>query len=213
MKNVFVLFGKPGAGKGTRLSEFLKGRESEYEVLSVGNLLRKARKEQTELGKKAESYMDAGKLVPDEIINAIIIEGIKNAEKAIFTDGYPRTLGQAQAMLENGVYPAKVINFDVADEIVIERAKDRLVCSQCGEPYTISNFKLPKKQGYCDKCDVELIRRKDDDEEVVKTRLQVYRSETEPILKYFAENNVKVYTIDSSELEPSLKRLKEIMGE
>ena len=136
MENVIVLFGKPGAGKGTRLSEFLEGREEQFEVLSVGNLLRKARKEQTELGKKASYYMDAGLLVPDDIINAIVIEGLKSAKKTIFTDGFPRTVAQAEAMLQAGIRPAVVVEFWVTDEVVVERSHNRIVCESCGEPYT-----------------------------------------------------------------------------
>ena len=94
MKKV-ILFGKPGAGKGTRLSAFLEGREEDFEVLSVGNLLRKAVKEQTILGKRAKVFMDSGRLVPDNIINEIVIQGISQTSKNVFIDGFPRTVGQA----------------------------------------------------------------------------------------------------------------------
>lgn len=198
MKNVVILFGKPGAGKGTRLSEFLEGRDEQFEVLSVGNLLRKARKEQTELGKKAEEYMDSGKLVPDSIINGIVIEGIQNAENTVIIDGFPRTVGQAEAMLNAKVYPNKVIELYVDDEIVIQRAKDRIVCDKCGEPYTTNNFKHPKTEGICDKCGGNLSRRKDDDEEVVRERLNVYKNETYPVLNILKTAEIKIYTIDNT---------------
>lgn len=198
MKNVIVLFGKPGAGKGTRLSEFLKGREEQYEVLSVGNLLRKAIKEQTELGKKANEYMDSGRLVPDEIINKIIIEGIQKAEKTVILDGAPRTVCQAKLMLENGIYPDKVINFYVDDDTVLERAKHRIVCEDCGESYTTNEFKHPKMEGICDKCGGKLSRRKDDEEDVVRHRLAVYREQTEPAFNVFINNVIKIFTIDNT---------------
>ena len=199
MKNIFVLFGKPGAGKGTRLSEFLNGREDHFQVLSVGNLLRKARKEQTELGKKAESYMDAGLLLPDEIINEIIIEAINTSEKDIILDGSPRTVVQAMLLLEAGIYPKKVINFEVDDETVIERTKHRIVCESCGESYTTNEFKPPKIEGICDKCGGVLTRRKDDEEKVVRSRLQVYQNQTYPVLKVFEDNSIRIIAIDNTQ--------------
>ena len=208
MKKVIILFGKPGAGKGTRLSEFLEGRESQYEVLSVGNLLRKARKEQTELGKKASCYMDAGKLVPNEIINELVIDAIKKAENTVITDGFPRTVGQAEAMLEAGMHPDMVVNFYVDDEIVLQRARDRIVCEGCGEPYTTNDFKPPIKEGICDKCGEKLSKRKDDAEDVVKNRLSIYEEETHPVLEVLASANVKICTIDNSNAEATEKFTK-----
>ena len=205
MAKVIVLFGKPGAGKGTRLSEFLEGREEQFEILSVGNLLRKARKEQTELGKKAAVYMDSGELVPDEIINKIVIEAIKEAEKTVITDGFPRTLGQAQAMLEAGVKPDMVVEFYVDDAIVLQRSKIRIVCEKCGESYTTDNFKPPKTEGICDKCGGKLSKRKDDEESIVKNRLEVYQSETYPVLDVFAKANVEIHTIQNEGKEASKK--------
>lgn len=208
---LIVLFGKPGAGKGTRLSEFLEGKEDQFEILSVGNLLRKARKEQTELGKRASSYMDSGQLVPDDIINAIVIEGIKSAEKTLFTDGFPRTVGQAEAMLEAGIYPDKVIEFYVDDSVVLERSRNRIVCQSCGEPYTISGFKPPKVDGICDKCGGNLIKREDDCEEVVLNRLEVYQSETYPVLDVLAKANVQIHTIDNSCPETARKQFADLL--
>jgi len=198
VENVIVLFGKPGAGKGTLLSKFLEGREERFEVLSVGNLLRRARKEQTEIGKKAAVYMDSGKLVPNEIINKIVIEGIKAAKKTVITDGFPRTVPQAQAMLDAGVYPDRVIEVYVDDEVVIQRAKDRIVCEGCGEPYTTNDFNPPKVEGICDKCGCKLSKRKDDEESVVRKRLQVYQAETHPVLQILRDENIKIFTIDNS---------------
>ena len=208
--NVIVLFGKPGAGKGTRLSEFLEGREENYYVLSVGNLLRKARKEQTELGKQASKYMDAGELVPDEIINAIVLEGIKKEQKPVITDGFPRTVAQAEAMLEAGIMPDMVIEFCVDDEVVIQRARDRIVCEACGEPYTTNDFKPPKEEGVCDKCGARLIKRKDDQEETVRNRLVVYEQETYPVLEVLANANVKICSINNASPD-SREKFQELM--
>lgn len=208
MQKVIILFGKPGAGKGTRLGEFLEGKEDLFEVLSVGNLLRKALKEQTELGKKAEHYMNAGALVPDEIINQIVIDGIRNAEKTVIIDGYPRTIGQASAMLNAGIFPSKVIELYVDDKIVLERAKARIVCSNCGEPYTTDGFKSPKKDGVCDKCGSSLVKRKDDDEKIVKERLNVYQKQTHPILDFLYQNKIVVNTINNSSSDSKVQFAK-----
>ena len=198
MQKVIILFGKPGAGKGTRLGEFLNGRENLFEVLSVGNLLRKALKEQTELGKRAEFYMNSGGLVPDEIINELVIDAIRNSDKPIITDGYPRTVGQAKAMLNAGILPYNVIELYVDDKIVLQRARDRIVCGTCGEPYTTNDFKPPKTQGICDKCGGALVRRKDDEESVVMKRLEVYQEQTYPVVEFLYDNGVEIHTIDSS---------------
>ena len=212
MANVIVLFGKPGAGKGTRLSEFMKGAEGRYEVLSVGNLLRKARQDKTELGQKATYYMDNGLLVPDDIVNAIAIEGLKNAEKTIFTDGFPRTVAQAIALLDAGLSPAAVIEFYVDDEMVLERARNRIVCPSCGEPYTTTSFKPPKVEGICDKCGSSLVKRPDDREDVVLNRLDVYQRETYPLLEVMARSNVPIHTIDNSDPEIARKQFAELMA-
>lgn len=210
MENVIVLFGKPGAGKGTRLSEFLEGRKDQFDVLSVGNLLRKARTDKTELGKEAASYMDAGQLVPDDIINAIAIEGLKNAEKPIFTDGFPRTVAQAEAMLTAGICPL-VVEFYVDDEVVLERSRNRIVCPSCGETYTLTEFNPPKLEGICNKCGSELVKRADDKEDVVRNRLDVYHKETYPVLDLFASVGIRTFTIDNYDAESARKLFAEIV--
>ena len=211
MQKVIILFGKPGAGKGTRLGDFLKGREDFFEVLSVGNLLRKALKEQTELGKKAEFYMNSGGLVPDEVINNLVIDAIQAAEKTIITDGYPRTVGQAAAMIEAGIIPHNVIELYVDDEIVLERAKSRIVCSNCGEPYTTDDFKPPKTQGICDKCGASLIKRKDDDEDVVKQRLRVYSEQTYPVVEFLRSKEIQIHTINNSSSLSSREKFAKLL--
>ena len=213
MQNVYVLFGKPGAGKGTRMDEFLKKTDKKFNILSVGNMLRQARADNTELGKKAAPFMDSGSMVPDDIINGIVIEGIKNSEYPILSDGFPRTVGQAYAMLKAGIVPV-VIEFDVEDEVVIQRARDRIVCEnkKCSETYTTNNFKPPIVEGICDKCGSRLVRRADDDPEIVRNRLSVYRTETLPVLDVLRKHDVKVYTIDNSKPETAKKQFEEIMN-
>ena len=205
MSNVIVLFGKPGAGKGTRLKEFLEGREDSFDTVSVGDLLRKARDNKSELGLKAASYMDAGQLVPNDLVNALVIEGLQNVEKPIFIDGFPRTIAQAEALLRAGICPL-VIEFYVDDEIVFERARNRIVCPSCGATYTLNEFDPPKVKGFCDKCQVELGKRSDDKEEIVNNRLEVYRRDTYPVLDYLSSFGIRAFTIDNSDPE-SARRL------
>ena len=200
MENFVVFFGKPGAGKGTRLSEFLKGREDEFEVLSVGKLLKKSINAQTELGKKCEFYINSGQLVPDEIVNEIVITNLKNSQKPILSDGFPRTIPEAKAMLESGFRPSIVIELYVDDEVVIERSHIRVVCKSCNESYTVTGFKTPKVKGICDKCGSELMKRADDEESIIRTRLEVYRKETYPVLKFLKDSNIPVVTIDNTDL-------------
>lgn len=207
MKKTIILVGKPGAGKGTRLSELLSERTDlaeQFEVLSVGNMLRQARKDGTDLGKQAAAYMDSGGLVPDEIINAIVLEGIRSSSKSFFLDGFPRTVEQAKAVLD--VYPDLVVEFYVEDEIVIERAAARRVCSQCGETYTTNAFKAPKVEGICDKCGAPLIQRPDDAEDVVRNRLKVYEDQTFPVLNVLIDAGIPAVSIDNTNSETAKKQ-------
>ena len=191
MANVIVC-----AGKGTRLKNFLKGRKDQFDAVSVGDLFRKARADKTELGQKAAYYMDSGLLVPDDIVNALVIEGLQNAEKPIFIDGFPRTIVQAEAMLRAGISPL-VIEFYVDDEVVYERARDRIVCKSCGATYTLSRFDPPKKEGVCDNCGGELGKRSDDMEDTVRNRLEVYQNQTYPVLDFLRSYGIRTFTIDN----------------
>lgn len=210
MANVIVLFGKPGAGKGTRLKKFLKGRIHKFDSTSVGDLLRKARKDNTELGQKAASYMDSGRLVPDDLVIDLVIEGLQNAEKPIFIDGFPRTIAQAEALIKSGIYPI-VIEFYVDDEVVFERARDRIVCKSCGATYTLSRFDPPKKEGICDRCGGELGKRSDDRDDVVSERLKVYEQDTYPVLDFLESYGVRVFTIDNCDAESANKLFENIV--
>ena len=191
-----VFIGKPNAGKGTLQKMFLEGRNEEFELLSVGDLLRNARKNQTELGKKAASYMDAGQLVPDELICEMAIPILKSATKPIISDGFPRNIYQAQVMLDAGITPM-VIEFYAPDAVVRERAQNRIICLKCGETYTLNNFHPPVKNGICDKCGSTLGKRTDDDSELVEKRLIEYAEKTFPTINFLATHNVEVHTINT----------------
>ena len=210
MVKTYGLFGPPGAGKGTRWTEYSSVAKISYNNVSVGNLLRKNVAAGTPLGKEAKSYMDSGALVPDDIINGLVIDEIKNSSAPVVLDGFPRTVGQAQAMLDAGIIPV-VVYFYVDDEIVLKRAANRLVC-KCGETYTTDSFKPPVVEGICDKCGSTLGRRSDDAPEVVKNRLEVYRRETLPVLDLFRQQNVTVYEIDNSNSAEARKQFAEIMS-
>lgn len=211
MESKVVVFSKPGAGKGTRIEKFEAANGHLYGILSVGNLLRAERKQQTDLGKKAESYMKAGQLVPDAIINEIAIKGLEGAQEPIITDGYPRTVVQAEAMLDADIIPALVIELDVPDEVIIQRAKDRIICEDCGASYTLNEYNPPKQAGICDKCSGKLVKREDDDEETVKKRLKTYHEEAYPALGVFKKHGVAVYTIDNTNDHEAGKKFEELL--
>ena len=211
MAKVYGLFGPPGAGKGTQWELYEATSSISYNNLSVGNILRKNVAAGTPLGQAAQAYMASGALVPDDIINDLIIDEIKNSSEPVVLDGFPRTVIQAQAMLDAGITPV-VIYFHVDDEIILRRAENRLVCFKCGSTYTRDDFNPPRVEGICDNCGSELGRRSDDDPEIVKHRLEVYRNETLPVLDVFKNHNVKVFEIDSSRSAEARKHFAEIMS-
>lgn len=195
MKKIIVLTGKPGAGKDTRLDNFLIGREEKYIAISPGNMLREEVAQKTKLGLEAESYMDAGELVPDDVINNIMISAIEKETKNVILNGYPRTVSQAATMLENDIFPDLVVNIDVADDVIEKRVSKRLFCVECKEVYNLL-YKPPKRQGFCDKCDGDLARREDDRPEVVKNRLKVYQNSTFPVIAALEEVGIEIATLD-----------------
>lgn len=207
MSKVIILTGKPNAGKGTRLKNFLEGREG-YRAVSTGDFLRNEVAKGTELGIQAKEYMDSGKLVPDEIINSIISNFISDSEDILIFDGYPRTVEQVDSMLVSGIIPEKVICLDVDDEVIIKRAEDRLYCPECKATYTEkSDFAKPKVAGVCDKCGSKLVKREDDKPEVTKARLEEYVSKTEPVLLALENAGIPVIIVDGN--NPSIDKLFE----
>ncbi|HXG30179.1 MAG TPA: adenylate kinase [Thermodesulfobacteriota bacterium] len=183
-----ILFGPPGAGKGTQASMI----SSRYGILhiSTGDILRAAVKDGTELGRLAKSYMDKGELVPDEVVIGIIKERIKKPDSrdGFMLDGFPRTIPQAEALdrmlAEEGLRIEVVVSIEVDDEEIVKRISGRRVCEKCGAMYHIT-YNPSKNAGYCDKCGGKLFQRDDDSEGVVRRRLQVYRSQTEPLKEYY----------------------------
>ena len=182
-----ILLGAPGAGKGTQaevISEHLH-----IPTISTGNIIREALKSGSELGGKARSYMDKGTLVPDEIVIGIIKERLTENDCAngFILDGFPRTIPQAEALDRMGVVIDRVIDIEVADDVIARRVSGRRVCLACGATYHI-DYKKPSVEGVCDKCGDTLVQRKDDHPDTVKERLSVYHDQTEPLKSYYAQS-------------------------
>ncbi|ACO03506.1 MAG TPA: adenylate kinase [Persephonella sp.] len=192
MAKTLIFLGPPGAGKGTQAQRLVE--EKGFVQLSTGDILREAVKKGTELGKKAKEYMEAGKLVPDDLIIAIIEEKLKELEgKDIILDGFPRTIPQAEAL--DRMLPAvgrtldKVILFDLSDEEILRRLTGRRVDPKTGKVYHIE-FNPPPEG-------VEVIQREDDREEVIRKRLEVYHQQTAPLIEYYRNQN-KLFVVDAS---------------
>jgi len=195
-----VLLGAPGAGKGTQCKRIV----ARYGLLhlSSGDILRQQRAEGTELGKKAQTYMDSGALVPDQIIVEMMTEAIKKVPVTGFIlDGFPRTVNQATELTKSLASANQkmdaVLNLKIDDHVVVQRMTGRRSCPQCGAVYHIERFK-PKVEGMCDNDGTRLIQRPDDSAEVVANRLKTYHLQTEPVVDYYNKNNGIVYDIDAN---------------
>jgi adenylate kinase len=184
-----ILLGGPGAGKGTQAKKLI----DRYHIpqISTGDILRAAVKEGTELGRKAKEFMDAGKLVPDEVVIGIVEERLKqpDAKKGFILDGFPRTVPQAQALdaalAKLGSKIDHVVSIDVDEEALVERLTGRRTCKSCGQMFHVK-FTPPNKAGVCDKCGGELYQRDDDNETTVRSRLATYNQATKPLIDYYS---------------------------
>ena len=184
----FILLGAPGAGKGTQADIIVK--EMSLPHVASGDLFRHALKNGTDLGKQAEYYMKAGKLVPDDITIKMILERIAkdDCRSGCVFDGFPRTLEQAKALdaaLEKqGQSIEKAIYIEVPESVLLDRLTGRWICRTCQTPFHQKN-QPPKEKGVCDKCQGDLYQRADDKEETIKERLRVYFAQTMPLLEYY----------------------------
>lgn len=200
-----IFLGAPGAGKGTQAEEVC--RHFGIPAVSTGNLLREAVKNKTELGLKAKSYMDAGGLVPDDIVIGIIKERLAqdDCRKGFVLDGFPRTVPQAQTLDGMGVRIDLVMEIHVPDEKIVRRMSGRRVCESCGASYH-TEYRLPKVPGVCDNCGGKLIQRRDDAPETVVERLRVYHEQTEPLKGYYSAQG-KLQVVEGQEVIADTTRL------
>lgn len=192
-----ILLGAPGAGKGTQAEVICQ--KNNIPTISTGNILREALKSGTEMGLKAKTYMESGKLVPDEILIGIIKDRLSqdDCKNGFILDGFPRTIPQAEALDTMGVEIDAVLDIEVADEDIVTRMSGRRVCEKCGSSYHLL-YKKPEKEGICTNCGGTLVQRKDDHPDTVKDRLRVYHEQTEPLKDYY-EKQGKLKIVEGQE--------------
>ena len=195
-----ILLGPPGAGKGTQCKRII----DTYGIghMSSGDILRAERKANSELGQKAQSYMDSGALVPDDLIIDMMIGAIKNATAGYVLDGFPRTVAQGEgldaALEKAGEKIDAIVNLQVSDEPIMDRMTGRRSCPECGAVYHVVNLK-PKTDGQCDKGCGALVQRKDDTPEVVSYRLKTYHEQTAAVVGYYQGKGNTILDIDANQ--------------
>lgn len=207
-----ILLGAPGAGKGTQAE--IISKKLNIPTISTGNILREAIKNGTETGLKAKSFMDKGMLVPDDVIIGIVKERLTQPDCAngYILDGMPRTLPQAQALLDNGIEIDRVVSIEVDDAMIEARMTGRRVCGKCGASYHIV-ANPPKTEGICNACGSELVIRDDDKPETVRRRLTVYHNETEA-LKGFYEKLGKLRLVEGNQpIEDATRDILAALGD
>ena len=206
-----ILLGAPGAGKGTQAERLCK--ELNVPTISTGNILRAAIKNGTPTGLKAKSYMDAGKLVPDEVIIGIITERLAedDCKNGFILDGVPRTIAQAEALENAGIHFDAVVSIEISDEAIMERMSGRRACENCGASYHLVAVP-PKTPGVCDACGGKLVRRKDDEPETVKNRLTVYHKETEPLKAFYAQRGLLKPVENQATVDGTLQAILHALG-
>ncbi len=195
-----ILLGPPGAGKGTQ-AEILAEKYG-IPTISTGNMIRAEIREGTELGRKTKQYIDEGRLVPDEIVMAIVESRLAkpDCEKGFILDGIPRTIPQAKALDEMQLGEYIVLNIAVGDAEILSRLGGRRVCGKCGATYHVS-FNPPKKEGVCNACGDALIIRPDDAQETIKKRLEVYHEQTEPLIAYYEKAGKLINILSEGSVE------------
>ncbi|MEM2093780.1 MAG: adenylate kinase [Candidatus Bathyarchaeia archaeon] len=218
---IILIFGPPGSGKGTyssRLSHILG-----IPHISTGDIFREEARRGTPIGREVQEYMTRGELVPDAITVQVLRERIKKPDctGGFILDGYPRTVEQAKE-LDRIVKVDVVLVLNIPEDILVEKLTGRRICIKCGEIYNIADIKrtvdgqlfelpaiLPRKPGICDKCGGELIQRIDDNTEVIRNRIKVYKEQTEPLINYYRKNNLIVDIYVTSNIEIMIRRILE----
>ena len=207
-----ILLGAPGAGKGTQAELLIE--QLHIPSISTGNMLREAMANGSELGKQVKTYMDSGSLVPDDVILSIVAERVQkpDCKNGFILDGVPRTLAQAEALDAMGVRLDHVVSIEIDDAVIEGRMTGRRVCPKCGASFHIT-ANPPKKDNTCDLCGAELIIRKDDAPETVKSRLVVYHQSTEVLKDYYAKQNKLRLVEGDQSIEGAFKDILKALGE
>ena len=210
-----LIMGPAGAGKGTMSEKILQNYDIPH--ISTGDMLRENVRNNTELGIEAKTYMESGRLVPDELINAMVEKRLQepDCEKGYLLDGFPRTLVQAQTFAEIAERIGKpieaVIALEVGFDALVDRITGRRICPKCGAIYHV-NGNMGKKYGFCDECGTELVQRKDDTVEQLKVRMEEYDKSTKPVIDFYAEKGL-VHTIDATLSQDKVfDQVKEALG-
>lgn len=204
-----ILLGPPGAGKGTQAANLINSLNIPH--ISTGDIFRANIKNETELGKEVKSYLDEGRLVPDELTTRVVWDRLdrEDCKDGFLLDGFPRTIPQAEALkqglIERGLKLDRVINVDVEKDVLVKRLAGRRVCKNCGATYHVAG-KPTKVEGICDVCNSEVIQRDDDKEETVLNRIEVYENQTKPLIDYYTEEGL-ILTVDGT------KPIDELSGE
>ncbi len=213
---LIILLGPPGAGKGTQADRIVKNFNLAY--ISTGDILRKAVKEESALGRKAREYMDQGQLVPDNLVVEIVRERLVEPDCAngALLDGFPRTVDQAvfleKVLPETKATIDRVLLIEVEENELIERLTGRRVCCDCGANYHVK-YKSPKVRNVCDQCGGDLYQRDDDSLATVTERLEVYKKQTEPLIKFYQERDL-LYTIDGNkDIEDVYEQINDVLKE
>ena len=206
-----ILLGAPGAGKGTQ-ADIIKQKLG-IPTISTGNILRAAVKNGTPTGLKAKAFMDAGKLVPEEVIIGVINERLQESDCAngCILDGVPRTIAQAEALEQAGIRFDAVVALEVPDQRIVDRMGGRRVCERCGASFHIVHIP-PKQEGVCDACGGALVQRKDDSPETVLDRLAVYHKETEPLKGFYEARGVLKTVDDLPTVEDTTQAIMKVLG-
>lgn len=207
-----IIFGAPGAGKGTYSTRMQN--QLGVDVIAMGDIFRESVKQNTVLGKKVKFYVEKGALVPDEVVLEVLKDRLKKVPKGkgFLLDGFPRTIAQAES-LQSIAKIDVILMLDVPDQIIIERLTSRRLCKSCGAVYNI-RFLKPKVEGKCDKCGGELYQRSDDNEAVIRNRLQVYKTQTEPLVEYYRKKNTPfIVNVTKSVDQPPEPMVEHMMAE
>ncbi len=201
-----TFLGPPGSGKGTQAERF--SRELQIPHIATGDILREKIKRSTAVGRQVRSYLESGKLVPDEVILSLVLEEVEG-KSGFLLDGFPRTLVQAEALEKKAPIDLAVF-FDISESVLVDRLSHRLICEDCGSVHNLT-FDPPKVDGRCDRCNGNLITRKDDEPATVRRRLHVYKRETLPLIEYYSGRNLLEYVDAEGSPDGVYRRIKELI--